>query len=1198
MGYLGNDKGWEEPRWNILRIALLLSMILTCVALSSFLLTSGVANCGDLTWPFYSEPPLTGLFQDNTQSGQIPNQAIVYGWLFNLPVDAGIQERVFMLGVFALIGVSTFFATFRILQGESVERRLTYVLSGVATVIYVINPITFYYMVDLFLLIGYGFLPLILYVLIRFLHSERTGRDMVQFGLLTGVLIAASSGDPRWAVWDVYFILLVLLTMLALSRFRGALRSLGYLAVSGGSFAALSAFWILPTLAATGQSTLLARPNLSVAFYYSVNQFATLPNALRLQADYWAPTRELFLTGDAILDMALEVAQFVLPFLAVVGVVFFWRRKLILSMLVVWVATLILATAPTSPLSFIQDAYQYLVFEFPFGVAFRTSYKWLLVSVYPTVLLAIFAVPGFDRWIKAGGLRLPRLRLDHDRLHRLVVVGSVIVLLSSSLIAGWPLLTGNARGTVMPEEMSGDYHQVYDLIEDMGVDNDYRILYLPSNPLTGFSVPGVHDSPYLHYLITLLDRGDFTRMGSALSLIGVKYVILDKTEETAEKRDVLLKAQEDLTVAYEGSQLLLLVNNAVRDQVRLSDLAISFAGVDAGATLLTWDDWVQSDHTVADLDRLFAYSQYVIMGEGYPYNLLLTQSTVSEPFLYTAYYGSTWYNVVAYSASNYEMIEFLNKYGLDNWDLDFEKGLVYTNVTAYVPPGFSFPDDAIVAYYDLTQPQTAEEWQEINDEEQYGARQELLWSKDGLEVLLLNSTLGWKTVSSPEIPVHYNSTYTLDIEIMSTSGYEVQFKIAEYDANHTLLRIKSVERLGTGPIYWTTVRMNYEITDPNVSYISVQIWHGANTTQPLPNEIVIRSLKVYNSTAYLETPRTDGSVSIDTSGDYRVSVRALASSQGGILTVMIDGVPYHIKTAASTAQFTWLDLGVINLSAGKHDISILNDDGLNAVNLIMFTEEEKFRDLVDGYEALLAEKILIYVLGDASDGTPLNGEWTVNYDPSLGPVGLYLVVDRTMDVVVAGNHTFTVASDHSSTLVVDGVPVATLDASNRQATVNLSKGNHIITLLTSDPYYALDYMAAFPSSAGFDLDNVRGLHNNNGEVVEVTKVDPSNYLVSLRTNGTVALIFSNPYDSAWTITGGTSEVTPIPVNAAQNVFLVTDIGNLSLTITYSLNKPFFDGLGISFISLAAIAAIYSVFYLKDGWGWKWLRARLLNRKRT
>jgi hypothetical protein len=72
-------------------------------------------------------------------------------------------------------------------------------------------------------------------------------------------------------------------------------------------------------------------------------------------------------------------------------------------------------------------------------------------------------------------------------------------------------------------------------------------------------------------------------------------------------------------------------------------------------------------------------------------------------------------------------------------------------------------------------------------------------------------------------------------------------------------------------------------------------------------------------------------------GSYQIFVRVLMHPENGSLTISIDNHNIPINTAWSfnSTEFIWMNLGEFNLQKGSHSLKITNQEGLNAINLML-----------------------------------------------------------------------------------------------------------------------------------------------------------------------------------------------------------------------------------------------------------------------
>jgi len=112
-----------------------------------------------------------------------------------------------------------------------------------------------------------------------------------------------------------------------------------------------------------------------------------------------------------------------------------------------------------------------------------------------------------------------------------------------------------------------------------------------------------------------------------------------------------------------------------------------------------------------------------------------------------------------------------------------------------------------------------------------------------LEVEMYVSTWGWKTITSPLISITPDTKYTWSLQIAGENAHKAHIKIIEYNENKKPLTGKQVVGIGDGNFTWIPISFDYTPTQ-NATYIALQIWHGHETTQPLPNRIWLDEVQV------------------------------------------------------------------------------------------------------------------------------------------------------------------------------------------------------------------------------------------------------------------------------------------------------------------------------------------------------------------
>jgi len=146
-----------------------------------------------------------------------------------------------------------------------------------------------------------------------------------------------------------------------------------------------------------------------------------------------------------------------------------------------------------------------------------------------------------------------------------------------------------------------------------------------------------------------------------------------------------------------------------------------------------------------------------------------------------------------------------------------------------------------------------EEWKSYTPEDQWGSTYRIYWdqSEGALRAELFNSTFGWKTINSPLIPVNSNTTYQLKFSVKAENGSAVHYKIFEYNSSMQYVN-STFDYIGDGSFDWKNISCIYMPSDPTVSYMQLQVWHGHETNQSLPNIVWIRNVTVHEELDQLD----------------------------------------------------------------------------------------------------------------------------------------------------------------------------------------------------------------------------------------------------------------------------------------------------------------------------------------------------------
>lgn len=137
-----------------------------------------------------------------------------------------------------------------------------------------------------------------------------------------------------------------------------------------------------------------------------------------------------------------------------------------------------------------------------------------------------------------------------------------------------------------------------------------------------------------------------------------------------------------------------------------------------------------------------------------------------------------------------------------------------------------------------------ESWKNTTVENQFGAVYTLEIEQDALKATLYNSTWGWKTLISPILEIHENEKYTFSFEVRGNNVHQLHAKVLEYDENLTFVEASYGGFLFEGNFEWIPVNVTYAPLRSETRYAQLQLLHGHETDNSLPNIIWLRDARV------------------------------------------------------------------------------------------------------------------------------------------------------------------------------------------------------------------------------------------------------------------------------------------------------------------------------------------------------------------
>lgn len=507
-------------------------------------------------------------------------------------------------------------------------------------------------------------------------------------------------------------------------------------------------------------------------------------------------------------------------------------------------------------------------------------------------------------------------------------------------------------------------------------------------------------------------------------------------------------------------------------------------------------------------------------------------STYHEPKLY-------WSKGSTYNAEHQDFTTYLSENGISNYQEDYGRGILFT----YAPP--SVPEDVqenapLRHYYDFTVPITADGFIEETPIEQQGARQDISMDGEYLVFSLKDKTDGWKYISTPKIPVVTGEMLRFRYEFKLRYVHEPHFKIVVLDSEGQMLREDYITDLKDIPGD-TDVEKNidYYVFHPEAAFIQCQLWHGHDTQMPLPNEVLLKKVWVYDVTAEAQFPTHV--VPRTATGNYETYVRILESPSSWGVRMTIGTKDIVLDTNSEKERFVWRRLGTFS---GEEKIRIENNGGFNAVSAIVRIPDHRKDILWDEQWGLLQESVSESVIF-------LEGCSESECDAYIPFDGTYLI--RGVD-------------DTRFTVQIDGVPYHGQEAA-------LTEGKHSI-LVWGEPE------AVVLVSSGLE-DNQYSYNS-----IEAVRVNPLKIEGSITVASAPTLVVLNEiYNENWVLEGAGSSndtVEPIPVMYAVNGYIIDEPG------TYDVSFVFGSGVLITWLKIASYV-VFAVLAALGVVAWKFKR---------
>ena len=331
-------------------------------------------------------------------------------------------------------------------------------------------------------------------------------------------------------------------------------------------------------------------------------------------------------------------------------------------------------------------------------------------------------------------------------------------------------------------------------------------------------------------------------------------------------------------------------------------------------------------------------------------------------------------------------------------------------------------------------------------------------------------------------------------------------------------------------------------------------------------------------------------INIEKTDTYHLYARYFQNHNGGYISIKIDGVNIggiHTKKQ-SQEGFKWKKINTITLDKGKHIITLQNEKGFNAVNMLALIPSEKIKEYVDNAYKLADKLRNIYVL---------EAESSFNYKNARSN-GQAMILKSISELSVSidilkENSKYQIAIN--ALTCPDCKPI-TLEIGNKEYNINLNNSKEEQRLIYLEPIKLQrgSYQLKIKSAERAEIDNIIIYSTNGNETLEdiftsnetpasVTyeMIDPTKYIARVNASRPFMLAFAEAYDPMWIAHSDDYFTRSIPLYSVINGFYINKTGNYDLLIEFEPQKWFYVGMWITIISLIGSVVIVIMKWRKE-----------------
>lgn len=763
-------------------------------------------------------------------------------------------------------------------------------------------------------------IPITFFFLYSYLFCEKT--RFTKLAILL-VLLSIFTATPHTALFEFLILVTLYLTFITNREFSSknkASRTFQLL-IFGILYLLINSYWILPYVFFPSTPDAV----LSETIVNTIGENAKFVNSIRLMG-YWLTNPKDYLSQVAPL---LQTAVSCLPIALLIISIYLIRknRNFVCAIFLLSLGGYFLTTS-----SYITDKfYFFLMFSSPvktLGWLFREYDKFGIILTF----------------VYALGLSIVVFKASSKK----VVMGLTMLMVSLIFISNFRFLNKTMKQNYSPQSIPNDFFVVEKFLDN---DKDiFNVAWFPGVPKPSWSKnedvrynfsnlisqkPSVTTRPDLiNYLSYLFYEENIYSidLGKALDLIGVKYLII--------RKDYLFSAQNSYEekVALQSSMEKVLETNLLtiyrnKDFSGIFRFYENKIATNLGLDILKRPDLAKPSSSLLDFSdkpsgiQFNGKTLFVSKSNPQDYSINRYISKFIYPYDYatrkyegiSGYWGLGSLENVTHAETNF----FFSDLGLIINQFDYGRGVILAKDGYVISDTSKLRDKDIFVGFTKTNNVT-------------------FTSSN-----LVYTTLG--KLDSPETQAPWKITRSLHLDVMNTKVLALQlksfidqdlephFKLTFYDSEGKIVQESA----------------HYPNAKDIVSYV-VKVPEGSVTTEfsswsrPVAGKkytYKVKNLHIYDVSNNVKLVSMAFSAPSGCEGTCAVFARVLKSRIGGEIELTIGNkvLPIVTKTPdlGHNERYEWLEVGSIENSSKKLDITITNKSGFNSINSIVLLNEDE-----------------------------------------------------------------------------------------------------------------------------------------------------------------------------------------------------------------------------------------------------------------